>query len=170
MSGKGEDSLFIDDWGEQMIGQHKGIIACADVLTSDVTVLPLPQDFTPGELIFVPGTHDIVGVANVSRPYKIGLAYCSDRESILFKMDQNGKYGSHILFDWICAYNVLFLEELMPWGMHVKAPRFHGDTLVYQKSYIFGDRAPAAQLWKMNWKNKEVNTEKIYRSFHLNLE
>ncbi|KAL7648603.1 UNVERIFIED_CONTAM: hypothetical protein RMT77_000509 [Armadillidium vulgare] len=147
--------LYLEDWGEQMNGQHQGVVVIFDTEEETSRVRALPEGVTPGQLVWKPNSEIVVGVGYPSKPYRIGIAYCSDRESFLFSVDQNGVY-----------------EELTPRGQHVKNPRFgpSGENLVYFQSTIYGERAPAAQLALIKWSSRQseilVDYVKVSKLIH----
>ncbi|RXG56192.1 Acylamino-acid-releasing enzyme [Armadillidium vulgare] len=135
--------------------ESNGVVVVFDTEEETSRVRALPEGVTPGQLVWKPNSEIVVGVGYPSKPYRIGIAYCSDRESFLFSVDQNGVY-----------------EELTPRGQHVKNPRFSpsGENLVYFQSTIYGERAPAAQLALIKWSSRQseilVDYVKVSKLIH----
>ncbi|XP_025831069.1 acylamino-acid-releasing enzyme isoform X2 [Agrilus planipennis] len=114
---KGEEYVFRQDWGEQLIGKKQSVIVMFDLHTEDIKILEgIPETVCPGQVTFTPDGNSIVGIALLTEPRKLGLLWCTNRPSFIFQLDFNGNY-------------VTLSEE----DKSVKSPRFTPDdkTLVW---------------------------------------
>ena len=69
------------------------MIVIINATNGEQQVFQLRDGLTAGEVQFVPNSLDIVGIANPSYPFRLGRAYSSDRESMMFLMTSEGKYS-----------------------------------------------------------------------------
>lgn len=91
---KGEEYLYRQDWGEQLVGKKKSVIAEYNLEKDEVEILSgLPDDVCPAQVIYSPDGSYLVGVAYKIEPRKFGLIYCTNRPSTVFTLDFNGNYG-----------------------------------------------------------------------------
>ncbi|VEN55328.1 unnamed protein product, partial [Callosobruchus maculatus] len=82
---KGEEYLFIQDWGEQMVGKKYSVLAEYDIENDSVTILKgLPDDICVAQPKYSNDGLYIVGVAYQVEPRKLGLIYCTNRLSTIF--------------------------------------------------------------------------------------
>ncbi|KAK3878889.1 hypothetical protein Pcinc_016519 [Petrolisthes cinctipes] len=149
---RGQKYVYREDWGEQLVAQSQGVICILDLTTSNVNTYTLPDGLCPAHLCFVPsggtsgagarGGQDwgVLGVGFGSRPYRLGLIYCQNRDSRLFQLHSDGT-----------------VELLGSVGWHISVPRFSPDgTLVaYIRTKAGGPHAMCGQLCVMEWKTKK---------------
>lgn len=46
---KGEEFVFKEEWGEQMVGKHQSVLCVVDIEKGEVTILEgVPDDVSPG--------------------------------------------------------------------------------------------------------------------------
>lgn len=60
----------------------------------------IPKNVCPAQAIYSPDGTYIVGVGFTGTPRKLGLAWCTNRATDLFKLDFEGDYGNY-------QYNIL---------------------------------------------------------------
>lgn len=96
---KGEEYLYRQDWGEQLVGKKMSIIVEYDVENDQVDIINgIPEDVCPGQVIYAPDGSYLIGVAYNIEPRKLGLIYCTNRPSTIFRLDFNGNYSEFYLF------------------------------------------------------------------------
>lgn len=66
----------------------------------------IPEDICPAQPIYSPDGDYVVGVAYKTTPRKLGLIYCTNRESSIFKLDFQGNYG--MLNQTYCRKNLFY--------------------------------------------------------------
>lgn len=86
----GQEYTYSEEWGEQLIGKSQSVIVTVDLATTEVKVIeylaPDRKHLCPGQLQWI--SNDVlVGVAADTRPYRMGLIYCSNRPIGLFKLN-----------------------------------------------------------------------------------
>ena len=84
----GQEFSYTEEWGEQLVGKSQSVIAIFDMNDSTIDVLNdlVPEDLSPGQLEWI--SDDVLaGIAVKSAPYRLGLIYCSNRPSGLFKLN-----------------------------------------------------------------------------------
>ncbi|XP_045497001.1 acylamino-acid-releasing enzyme-like isoform X1 [Colias croceus] len=92
----GEEYIYKPDWGEQLVGKKQSVIVKCDLENEAITVLQgVPDDLCPGQVRFSPDGKGIVGVAwKTQDPSRLGLIYCTNRESQIFWLTFEGVYRS----------------------------------------------------------------------------
>lgn len=87
--------MYRQDWGEQLVGKKRSIIAEYHLENDEVEILSgLPEDVCPAQVTYSPDGSFVVGVAYKIEPRKLGLIYCTNRPSTIFMLDFSGNYGS----------------------------------------------------------------------------
>lgn len=100
---KGEEYLFKQDWGEQLVGKKQSVIVQYDVQNDMVDILEgVPEDRFPAQPVYAPDGSYIVGVSYKNDPRKLGLMFCTNRVNALFKLDFQGNYGTYIISFSVC--------------------------------------------------------------------
>ncbi|XP_064099763.1 acylamino-acid-releasing enzyme-like isoform X2 [Macrobrachium nipponense] len=137
---RGQEFQFVDDWGEQLEGKHKGVVCILDTVSGEVKSHELPNELCPGQLVWAPRDEGIIGVAFVSTPYRLGLIYCPNRESKLFHMDMEGNFS-----------------EISKGCSNIRTPRVSpdGTKIAFLRSVVGGPHAKCAQLCLVSWPSKE---------------
>nr|XP_045601703.1 acylamino-acid-releasing enzyme-like isoform X1 [Procambarus clarkii]XP_045601704.1 acylamino-acid-releasing enzyme-like isoform X1 [Procambarus clarkii]XP_045601705.1 acylamino-acid-releasing enzyme-like isoform X1 [Procambarus clarkii] len=136
---RGQEFTFRDDWGEQLLSKHQSVVCFLNVQSGEIKCQELEDGLCPGQLVWAPGDDGIFGVAFVSKPYRLGLLYCHNRESKLFHMDLEGNYS--------------IIEE----GGNIRSPCVSpdGSSIMYLFSKVGGPHAKCAQLCLLSWPNKQ---------------
>ncbi|XP_048482643.1 acylamino-acid-releasing enzyme [Plutella xylostella] len=103
---KGEEYLYRQDWGEQLVGKVCGALAVCYLQTETFAVLEgVPDDLCVGQVSFSSDGGSVVGVAwEAAR--KLGLIFCTNRPSYVFELTLDGKF-----------------KKLSAEGMSVHSPR-----------------------------------------------
>lgn len=131
---KGEEYLYRQDWGEQLVGKIQSILCEYDIENDKVTILKgLPENICVAKAKYSQDLKYIIGVAYKTEPRKLGLIYCTNRNSTLFQLDFEGNY----------------FELSLP-GKAVKSPRFtpDGKHLIWLQRNAGGPHACCFSLMK----------------------
>ncbi|ROT68429.1 putative acylamino-acid-releasing enzyme-like isoform X2 [Penaeus vannamei] len=138
--GRGQEYVHHNEWGEQLEGKHKSVVCILNVDSGELSTHDLPDELCPGQLVWGPGGNGIFGVAFVSKPYRLGLVYCPNRESRLFYMDLEGRY-----------------TQISQGLSNIRSPRLSpdGSRIAFLRSTVGGPHAKSAQLCVMSWPSKE---------------
>jgi len=91
---RGEEFVFEQDWGEQLVGKKKSILAQYDIDGDTVKILEgTPENVCLAQPKYSPDGSYIVGVAYYVEPRKLGLLFCPNRPSSIFQLDFEGNYS-----------------------------------------------------------------------------
>ncbi|CAG9093044.1 unnamed protein product [Plutella xylostella] len=115
---KGEEYLYRQDWGEQLVGKVSGVMAVCYLQTETFAVLDgVPDDLCVGQVSFSSDGGSVVGVAwEAAR--KLGLIFCTNRPSYVFELTLDGKF-----------------KKLSAKGLSVHSPRVtHGRVTWLQRT------------------------------------
>lgn len=94
---QGDEYKFTQDWGEQLVGKKVTVIAEYNLEHDKVEVLKgLPENVCVAQVRYSPDASYVLGVAYDLEPRKLGLIYCTNRKSTIFKLDFNENYGKVI--------------------------------------------------------------------------
>lgn len=131
---------FVQDWGEQLVGKKKSVLVQYNIEKDEVDLVKISDNeiitnTCMAQPTWSPDGSYIIGLAYKTEPRKLGLIYCSSRENILFKLDQDGTF-----------------TELDGKGKSMKAPKFSpdGSVLVWLQRTATGTHNACMQLVKMN--------------------
>ncbi|XP_026332967.1 acylamino-acid-releasing enzyme-like [Hyposmocoma kahamanoa] len=92
---KGEEYIYRQDWGEQLVGKHFSVVVVCRVETETFTVLDsdvLPDTCCPGQVRFSPNGACVCGVAWHTEPRRLGLIFCTNRPSFIFEVALDGTH------------------------------------------------------------------------------
>jgi len=88
----GAETVFKEDWGEQLVGKHNPVIVCLDINKEqpvNCKVLDgVPENYSPGLIRWWEG--GVVGLAYRTSPRRLGKVYCSNRPAVLFHLTLDG--------------------------------------------------------------------------------
>lgn len=91
--------MYRQDWGEQLVGKIKSVLVQYNIENDSVEILEgIPEDVCPAKPMYSPEGDYIVGIAYKTKPRKLGLIYCTNRPSTIFKLDFEKNYGNHNYF------------------------------------------------------------------------
>uniref|UniRef100_A0A0P5PDY1 acylaminoacyl-peptidase n=1 Tax=Daphnia magna TaxID=35525 RepID=A0A0P5PDY1_9CRUS len=133
----GTEYDFVEDWGEQLVGKSQPVICIYKVnwepfqSEDAVRILEASDEWSPGQLVWCSNEH-LAGVAWYHQPRRLGIIYCSNRPSQIFKVDvSSGKY------DWFGLKRNT-----------AASPRHHAEsnTLVYLTSLAYGPHHKEQQI------------------------
>uniref|UniRef100_A0A3B4UTK7 Acylamino-acid-releasing enzyme n=1 Tax=Seriola dumerili TaxID=41447 RepID=A0A3B4UTK7_SERDU len=132
--GETDRSVYCEDWGEALTNKSSPVICVVNLQNGVVSVLQgVPPDISPGQALWAPGGQSVVFVGWYHEPFRLGLKFCSNRRSALFKLDLDG----------LC-------ESLSGDNLSVSCPRLSPDrsTLVYLQGQVFGPHNQCLSLGK----------------------
>lgn len=90
---KGEEYLFEQDWGEQLVGKKASVIVQYDIESDTAKVLEgIPENVCVAKTKYSLDGSYIIGVAYFTDPRKLGIIYCTNRPSTIFQLDFEGNY------------------------------------------------------------------------------
>lgn len=137
-------SLYCEDWGEALTNRSDPAICVVDLQVGAVSVLEgVPPDVSPGQALWAPGSHSVFFVGWYHEPFRLGLKFCSNRRSALFKIDLRGH-----------------CERLSEENLSVSSPRLSpdGSTLIYLQGAVFGPHNQCLSLQQLDLKSGETST------------
>lgn len=82
--------MYRQTWGEQLTGQYESVIVVLDVTTDEFKVLPLPEGNFPTDIQWIGNSH-ICGTTYPLPIWRLGLIFCSNRESRIFTVRADGE-------------------------------------------------------------------------------
>lgn len=99
----------MQDWGEQLVGKKKSVLVEYDVENDSVEILKgIPDDVCVAQPKYSPDGKYIVGVAYNTEYRKLGLIYCANRDSTVFKLDYEGNFCKYQ--DLVIILLVIFVK------------------------------------------------------------
>ncbi|XP_072223271.1 acylamino-acid-releasing enzyme isoform X1 [Leuresthes tenuis] len=137
-------SVYCEDWGEALTNRSVPAICVVDLRSGAVSVLQgVPLDVSPGQALWAPGSQSVIFVGWYHEPFRLGLKFCSNRRSALFKLDLNG----------LC-------ESLSADNLSVSCPRLSpdGSTLIYLQGKVFGPHNQCLSLQQLDLKSRKTST------------
>ncbi|KAJ1522012.1 hypothetical protein ONE63_002334 [Megalurothrips usitatus] len=153
---KGEEYTYRTEWGELLVGKHQPVVVVCDLNTELLHVIgTIPSEYSPGQVIWTADGKGIVGVAWKNEPRRLGLVYCTNRESVIFHLSlDSGK------FDVLSSENHA-----------VRSPRFSPDGryLVWLQRKSGGVHHGGLQLICCSWESKKVSTLVDYVDDRINI-
>ncbi|KAG7226972.1 hypothetical protein INR49_022290 [Caranx melampygus] len=125
-------SVYCEDWGEALTNKSSPVICVVNLQNGVVSVLQgVPADVSPGQALWAPGGQSVIFVGWYHEPFRLGLKFCSNRRSALFRLDLDG----------VC-------ERLSGDELSISCPRLSPDrtTLVYLQGQVFGPHSQCLSL------------------------
>lgn len=140
---KGEQHLFREDWGEALVGKHHSVVCVLDVNTGHVKVFPLGDNISAGQAIWI-CDKTVVCVGWQEDPRRLGLKYCTNRKSDLYRISL--ETGDSV---------VLFQTRGCP-----RSPQYNSDKniLLFIDNQYLGPHRQGNRLLKVDW---ETGEEKV---------
>ncbi|XP_064633594.1 acylamino-acid-releasing enzyme-like isoform X1 [Lineus longissimus] len=139
---KGDEHVYREDWGEQLVGKHHPVICILDLDSEEVEILKsVPEDVSPGQATWCADDAGIVFTGWNHEPYRLGLIYCTQRRSAIYHIDLKSS-----------ACNQLNSGENA-----VRCPTFSSDhsILVWMETDVLGPHASENKLIMYDWNTKE---------------
>ncbi|XP_072932261.1 acylamino-acid-releasing enzyme-like [Epargyreus clarus] len=141
---KGEEYIYRQDWGEQLVGRYLSVIVVFRLQNESLTVLQgLPDHWCPGQVRFTPKGDGVVGIALETEPRRLGLIFCTNRPGYIFQLTLDG-----------------VLTKISHEGMSVRSPRITPDGgLVWLQRKADGPHHACHEL--VRWKRDEGTQETL---------
>ncbi|EEB10045.1 acylamino-acid-releasing enzyme, putative [Pediculus humanus corporis] len=144
----GDEYIYKPDWGEQLIEKHQSIIGMCDIASETLEVVDgIPSHYSPAQVLWSKDGNDIYGVVFENEPRRLGLIYCTNRESYIFCLDSKGEFK--------------ILSEPQK-SVHSPRLSLDGKSLFWLQRAVGGAHGGCHQLIKMNLVTKEGD-EYIYK-------
>lgn len=137
-------SLYCEDWGEALTNRSEPAICVVDLEIGAVSVLEgVPPDVSPGQALWAPGSQSVFFIGWYHEPFRLGLKFCSNRRSALFKID-------------LCGH----CESLSGENLSVSNPRLSpdGSMLIYLQGAVFGPHNQCLSLQQLDLESGETST------------
>lgn len=131
--------MFKQTWGEQLTERYYSVIVVLDITTDEFKVLSLPEEQFPTDISWIGDSH-ICGTTYPLPIWRLGLIYCSNRESIIFSIQADGENFQLITEAKKAARSVrvrpdgryLVWQERILDGAHDRARSIYGQALTEQ--------------------------------------
>ncbi|UJR08393.1 hypothetical protein I4U23_012664 [Adineta vaga] len=137
-------SIYRENWGEQMEIFETSIVCLLDISTKQVKIIEnQPEDLYFGQCTWTTNSDELILVAFRLKPYRLGLIFCENRPTALFKCNwKQNQWIQLTEFDEIC--------RLFPRHIPNKQNQF-----VYLQSKIYGAHSQCQQLILFHTDTKE---------------
>lgn len=114
---QGEQYLYEDDWGEQMSPKTHPVIAVCDIIKKNIDILKgVPDDISPGQIIWEPSGNGVVGLGVYHKPRRLGIIFCTNRRSCIFHLSWDEQFSRcafvRKFFLSVSFYSCFFLLKL----------------------------------------------------------
>ncbi|XP_014613731.1 PREDICTED: acylamino-acid-releasing enzyme-like isoform X2 [Polistes canadensis] len=84
----GNEYIYKPDWGEQLVNKHYPVAVVLDIKTDSITTLSeIPDQYSPGQLLWMKDSESIIGVVWTHEPRHLGLVACTNRKSWIFSLN-----------------------------------------------------------------------------------
>ncbi|XP_015187684.1 PREDICTED: acylamino-acid-releasing enzyme-like isoform X2 [Polistes dominula] len=88
----GNEYIYKPDWGEQLVSKHYPVAVILNIKTDSITALSeIPDQYSPGQLLWMKDSKSIIGVVWTHEPRHLGLIACTNRKSWIFSLN-NGEF------------------------------------------------------------------------------
>ncbi|XP_054904602.1 S9 family peptidase isoform X1 [Poeciliopsis prolifica] len=137
-------SMYREDWGEALTSKSVPVLCVVDLHHGEVDVLQsVPQDVSPGQALWAPGGQAVFFVGWYHEPFRLGLKFCSNRRSALFRLSLDGH-----------------CECLSGDNLSVSCPRLSpdGSTLIYLQGSVFGPHNQCLSVQQLDLKSGKTST------------
>uniref|UniRef100_A0A3P8V6W7 acylaminoacyl-peptidase n=1 Tax=Cynoglossus semilaevis TaxID=244447 RepID=A0A3P8V6W7_CYNSE len=130
------ENVYRDDWGEGLTTKSNPVICVVNLQNGNVHVLQgVEPGVSPGQALWAPGSQSVFFIGWYHEPFRLGLKFCSNRRSALFKLDLEGH-----------------CECLSGENLSVSCPRLSpdGSTLIYLQGQVFGPHHQCLSLQQVD--------------------
>ncbi|XP_034551957.1 S9 family peptidase [Notolabrus celidotus] len=137
-------NVYSEDWGEGLTNRSVPVLCVVNLQSGSVSVLQgVPSDVSPGQALWAPGGQSVIFVGWYHKPFRLGLKFCSNRRSVLFKLHLDGN-----------------CECLSGDNLSVSCPRLSpdGSTLIYLQGQVFGPHSQCLSLQQLDLKSGKTST------------
>ena len=162
---KGKEYVYKENWGEQLVAAYHPTLFMYDVKSKVITDLSeyFPNNVSLGSALWSHNDSCLYVLAWKSTPWKLGLVYCKNRFSTIYKFDLEKKTITSLTDEKFCVFspilspdgNSLFYLQTMPLGPHGQCSKLM--CLNLNKSQ------PAYQI--IDVVKREVNSDKFQGLF-----
>lgn len=138
---RGDEHLFIDDWGEVMKGKSLSVLCVLDVEDGAVSTLDnLPENVAAGQAIWCKEDLGVVCVGWQTTPYHLGIRACPIRKSAIYHID----------------LKTASCSVIGSANSAVRSPRFNHDQshLVYLENRVGGPHMQCSKLVMVDWSSE----------------
>ena len=144
----GDEFIHKEDWGEQLVGSYHPTLFMFDVDSREITDLTefLPDDVSIACALWSKNDRSLYILAWKASPWKLGLIYCKNRFSTLYKLDLENKKLTTLTDEKSCVFSPLITSD--------------GNFLVYLESVPLG---PHMQCYKLMCIDLKEDSEKSPR-------
>ncbi|KAG7210903.1 hypothetical protein KM043_016281 [Ampulex compressa] len=142
----GNEHIYKPDWGEQLVGKHRPVVAVLDIALDTIEILSgIPDELSPGQALWTKDGLGVVGVARKHEPRHLGLVACTNRLSWIFYL-KNGEY-----------------QKLSNDGCAVLTPRFSpdGKHLVWLEREVGGVHHNAHRLMYLDFESEDKEVQVV---------
>ncbi|KAL1132333.1 hypothetical protein AAG570_010289, partial [Ranatra chinensis] len=143
-STKGSEYVYLEDWGESLVGKSCPVAVVCDLGSEDVRVLEgVPEDLSVGQVVWAPNGDGVVGVAWQTTPRRLGIVYCTNRTSWIFHLTPDNIF-----------------RKLSGPNLAVRSPQFSPDgrSLVWLERPAGGPHHACHRLIKYDWESNQLST------------
>ncbi|TKS77299.1 Acylamino-acid-releasing enzyme [Collichthys lucidus] len=136
--------VYDDDWGEGLSNKSVAVICVVNLQNGHIHVLQgVPPDVSPGQALWACSSQSVIFVGWYHEPFRLGLKFCSNRRSALFKLDMDGN-----------------CECLSGDNLSVSCPRLSpdGSTLIYRQGRVFGPHSQCLSLQQLDLRSGKTST------------
>ncbi|XP_029291601.1 LOW QUALITY PROTEIN: acylamino-acid-releasing enzyme [Cottoperca gobio] len=137
-------SVYREDWGETLTNKSVPVICVVNLQSGSVSELQgVPPDVSPGQALWAPGSQSVVFIGWYHEPFRLGLRFCSNRRSALFKLHLDGN-----------------CECLSGSNLSMSCPRLSpdGSTLIYLQGQVFGPHNQCLSLQQLDLTSRKTST------------
>ncbi|XP_033826081.1 S9 family peptidase [Periophthalmus magnuspinnatus] len=137
-------SVYREDWGEALSQKSSPVLCCVDLRTGTHSVLQgAPDQVSPGQALWSLDGESVFFVGWFHEPYRLGLNFCTNRRSALFRIDLEGN-----------------CERLSEENVSVLSPRLSpdGSALAFLQGKMFGPHAQCLKMQLLDLKSKKIST------------
>ncbi|XP_053706387.1 S9 family peptidase isoform X3 [Synchiropus splendidus] len=137
-------SVYCEDWGEALSNKSTPVLCVLHLQSGALRVLDgVPAEVSPGQALWAPGGQAVIFVGWYHEPFRLGLKFCSNRRSVLWRLDLEGH-----------------CERLSGENLAVSSPRLSpdGSLLVYLQAQVFGPHNQCFSLQMLDLKSSQTST------------
>ena len=109
----GREFVHREDWGEQLVGAYQPTLFMFDVKEGSVTDLSkyLPDDVSVDRALWSKDDKSLYIIGWNASPWKVGLIYCKNRYSALYKLDLESKELTSLTDGKSCVFSPMLTPD-----------------------------------------------------------